>query len=214
MVNYEKVIFEDTDDYTPLRSEEETEDALAQAVDAEGTNSTPSGKKKLSQKQLDALAKGRARVALNRKKRLAEEKKDKKFVEDGIKLKVEQKEKKKKIMRTQKEQEHYEKLMAKKELEIAKEAEREAWKLEKAQLETKEDEPLPPPPDTEGVDEPTDEFKLANFYELREEFLGKCENVEDFEEMMFHLDTITEEDIVDDEKLLNKLNNILVNYNE
>ena len=72
---------------------------------------------------------------------------------------------------------------------------------------TKEDEPLPSPP-------PTDEFKLANFYELREEFLGKCETLEDFEEMSCHLDTITEEDIVDDEKLLNKLNNILVNYNE
>tara|TARA_R110000765_G_scaffold9667_1_gene30018 strand:- start:170 stop:724 length:555 start_codon:yes stop_codon:yes gene_type:complete len=184
MVNYEKVIFEDPDD-TASGEHEETPQGTQ-----DDSNNTPSGKKKLSQKQLDALAKGRARVALNRKKKLADEKKDKKFVEDGIKLKVEQKEQKRNIMRTQKEQEHYNKLMAKKEAE-----------------QTKEDEPLPSPP-------PTDEFKLANFYELREEFLGKCETLEDFEEMSCHLDTITEEDIVDDEKLLNKLNNILVNYNE
>ena len=184
MVNYEKVIFEDPDD-----THEETPQGTQ-----DDSNNTPSGKKKLSQKQLDALAKGRARVALNRKKKLADEKKDKKFVEDGIKLKVEQKEQKRNIMRTQKEQELYNKLMAKKEREAE-------------DRETKEDEPLPSPP-------PTDEFKLANFYELREEFLGKCETLEDFEEMSCHLDTITEEDIVDDEKLLNKLNNILVNYNE
>tara|TARA_R110002096_G_scaffold142267_5_gene297454 strand:+ start:112 stop:684 length:573 start_codon:yes stop_codon:yes gene_type:complete len=190
MVNYESVIFDDE----PIASEAVKYEPREEVVE-EDIPVKP--KKKLSQKQLEALAKGRARVAENRKNKLAELKKDKKFVEEGIKLIKEQKEKKKNIMRTQKEQAHYDKLMAK--------------KLEKAQLETKEDEPLPPPPE---ADEPTDEFKIENFYSLREEFLGKCETLEDFEEMSGHLDTITDDDIVDDEKLLNKLNNILVNYNE
>ena len=203
MVNYESVIFDDE----PIASEAVKYEPREEVVE-EDIPVKP--KKKLSQKQLEALAKGRARVAENRKNKLAELKKDKKFVEEGIKLIKEQKEKKKNIMRTQKEQAHYDKLMAKK-LEKAREDEKEFVKFEKAQLETKEDEPLPPPPE---ADEPTDEFKIENFYELREEFLGKCETLEDFEEMSCHLDTITEEDIVDDEKLLNKLNNILVNYNE
>ena len=185
MGNYDKVIFdEDVDEYEP-------QPPLSPPP-------PPPSKKKLSQKQIDALAKGRARVAENRKIKLIEEKKDKKFIEEGIKIKIQQKEKKKKILRSQKEQEHYDKLQA---------------------ISTKKDEPLPPPPPDEPdnsmkIKEEQDAIKLENFYSLREEFLGKCENVDDFEEMLNHLDTITDEDIVDDEKLLNKLNNILVKYNE
>ena len=193
MGNYDKVIFdEDVDEYEP-------QPPLSPPP-------PPPSKKKLSQKQIDALAKGRARVAENRKNKLIEEKKDKKFIEEGIKIKIQQKEKKKKILRSQKEQEHYDKLQA---------------------ISTKKDEPLPPPPiiDTDEPDcvlpaqteqrkQEQEAIKLENFYSLREEFLGKCENVDDFEEMLNHLDTITDEDIVDDEKLLNKLNNILVKYNE
>ena len=198
MVNYESVIFDEEPVEITYEPREE--------VDIAEEPSKP--KKKLSQKQLDALAKGRARVAENRKKKiaelnrdkLAEEKKNKKFVDDGIKLIKDQKENKSKILRTQKEKQIYEKLMAKKELELAKEAEK------------KQPEPEPvPEPEDETI---TDEFKIENFYSLREEFLGKCETLEDFEEMSSHLDTITDDDIVDDEKLLNKLNNILVNYNE
>ena len=202
MVNYESVIF----DEEPVEIKYEPREE----VDIAEEPSKP--KKKLSQKQLDALAKGRARVAENRKKKiaelnrdkLAEEKKNKKFVDDGIKLIKDQKENKSKILRTQKEKQIYEKLMAKKELELAKEAEKKQPEPEP------EPEPVPEPED-ETI---TDEFKIENFYSLREEFLGKCETLEDFEEMSSHLDTITDDDIVDDEKLLNKLNNILVNYNE
>tara|TARA_R110000803_G_scaffold8743_3_gene28146 strand:- start:1117 stop:1713 length:597 start_codon:yes stop_codon:yes gene_type:complete len=198
MVNYESVIFDEEPVEITYEPREEVD--IAEEIITK--------KKKLSQKQLDALAKGRARVAENRKKKiaelnrdkLAEEKKNKKFVDDGIKLIKDQKENKSKILRTQKEKQIYEKLMAKKELELAKEAEK------------KQPEPEPvPEPEDETI---TDEFKIENFYSLREEFLGKCETLEDFEEMSSHLDTITDDDIVDDEKLLNKLNNILVNYNE
>ena len=202
MVNYESVIFDEEPVEITYEPREEVD--IAEEIITK--------KKKLSQKQLDALAKGRARVAENRKKKiaelnrdkLAEEKKNKKFVDDGIKLIKDQKENKSKILRTQKEKQIYEKLMAKKELELAKEAEK------------KQPEPVPEPvPVPEPEDETiTDEFKIENFYSLREEFLGKCETLEDFEEMSSHLDTITDDDIVDDEKLLNKLNNILVNYNE
>ena len=45
-------------------------------------------------------------------------------------------------------------------------------------------------------------------------YLEKCETIEDFDEMVEHLDTITDDDIVDDEKLLNKLNKMLENYKQ
>ena len=47
---------------------------------------------------------------------------------------------------------------------------------------------------------------------MKESALSQCENVEDFDELLGHLGTITDEDVLDDEKLKSKLNNIFVLY--
>ena len=58
------------------------------------------------------------------------------------------------------------------------------------------------------------QHKFDEWTSLREEWLGKTTNSSDFEELSQQLDTITEEDIIDGDKLVNKLNKMLDNYKE
>ena len=134
-------------------------------------------KRELSEKQLEALAKGRAKVAENRLHK--QKKEDSKFCEDGILQKKKQKDKKK---RTINEQKHYDRLKEK----------------EASFVPTKNPH----------------QHKFDEWTSLREEWLGKTTNSSDFEELSQQLDTITEEDIIDGDKLVNKLNKMLDNYKE
>tara|TARA_R110002167_G_C12610132_1_gene645852 strand:+ start:919 stop:1368 length:450 start_codon:yes stop_codon:yes gene_type:complete len=125
-------------------------------------------KKQLSQKQLDGLAKGRAKVAERRaeKKRLAE------FDVKMIEQKAENRNKKKEIMKNTEEEEH--RLMLEKRSEISN--------------------------------------KINNFKTLRTKYLKRCQTAEDFDELKRRLDGITEEDILDNDRLKNKLIKMLDNY--
>ena len=137
-------------------------------------------RRQLSDKQLEALAKGRAKVAENRLNK--QKKEDSKFCEDGILQKKKQKDKKK---RTINEQKHYDR------------------------LKEKEASFVPTAPTKNPH-----QHKFDEWTSLREEWLGKTTSSSDFEELSQQLDTITEEDIIDGDKLVNKLNKMLDNYKE
>ncbi len=129
-------------------------------------------KKQLSQKQLDGLAKGRAKVAEKRaeKKRMAEERKN--FDAKMIEQKVENRKKKRDIVKSDEEDEY------------------------RRQLELKSQNAT----------------KLQNFKTLRTKYLKRCETAEDFDELKSRLDEITEDDILDNDRLKNKLIKMLDNY--
>ena len=129
-------------------------------------------KKQLSQKQLDGLAKGRAKVAEKRaeKKRMAEERKN--FDAKMIEQKAENRKKKRDIVRFDEEEEY------------------------RMVLEKKSQ----------------DKIKLQNFKTLRTKYLKRCETAEDFDELKSRLDEITEDDILDKDRLKNKLIKMLDNY--
>lgn len=129
-------------------------------------------KKQLSQKQLDGLAKGRAKVAERRaeKKRLAEERKG--FDAKMIEQKAENRNKKKEIMKADEEEEH------------------------RKMLEKRSQNSI----------------KIQNFKTLRTKYLKRCQTAEDFDELKRRLDEITEEDILDNDRLKNKLIKMLDNY--
>ena len=136
-------------------------------------------KRKLSQKQIDALAKGRAKVAENRAKK-REQLQTKKLTQKTMVKAVEVPQPpvslSVKKVKGKKEKEIFDRLKAK-----------EAQELKNYK-------------------------KVETFIGLREKFLGECETIEDFEDLSRELDTITEEDILNDELLLKKLNKMLVNY--
>ena len=129
-------------------------------------------KKQLSQKQLDGLAKGRAKVAERRaeKKRLAEQ--GKVFDAKMIEQKADNRNKKREIMKSNEEEEY--RLMLEKRSEISN--------------------------------------KINNFKTLRTKYLKRCQTAEDFDELKRRLDGITEEDILDNDRLKNKLIKMLDNY--
>ncbi len=141
-------------------------------------------KKKLSEAQLAALAKGRARVAENKRRKelekkrseLQQKKKDKEFVDKGIAQNKSAKEKKSELRKSAKEQKIREKLLERKKKEEWENERRARWEL------------------------------------MREETLDKCETIEDFDELCGHLDTVEDDDIFDDEKLKTKLNKIYDTY--
>tara|TARA_R110002153_G_scaffold79110_1_gene201969 strand:+ start:3050 stop:3571 length:522 start_codon:yes stop_codon:yes gene_type:complete len=142
-------------------------------------------KRILSDKQIEALAKGRAKVSENREKKrkqLLEKKKDAEFVKQAIEEKIASREEKKRVLKGQREKGKREKLLAKK-------AEEERKKLEKEEAE----KPNP---------------KIEQWITEREKALDNCQCIEEFDELSTHLDTITEEDILDDKKLHSKLNKI------
>ena len=141
-------------------------------------------KRILSDKQIEALAKGRAKVAENREKKrkqLLEKKKDAEFVKQAIEEKIASREEKKRVLKGQREKGKREKLLAKKAEERKKLEEEEAEK------------PNP---------------KIEQWITEREKALDNCQCIEEFDELSSHLDTITEEDILDDKKLHSKLNKI------
>ena len=139
-------------------------------------------KRILSDKQIEALAKGRAKVSENREKKrkqLLEKKKDAEFVKQAIEEKIASREEKKRVLKGQREKGKREKLLAKKNAEEQKKMEAE--------------KPNP---------------KIEQWITEREKALDNCQCIEEFDELSTHLDTITEEDILDDKKLHSKLNKI------
>jgi len=148
-------------------------------------------KRQLSEKQIEALARGRAKVAENREKKrklLLKKKKDEDFVKQAIEEKIANRVEKRATIKSQREQAKREKLIAKQ-----KEAE------EKAKAEEEANKPNP---------------KIENWIEQREKALDNCETIEEFDELSGHLDTITEEDILDDKILHKKLNKIYALYKQ
>tara|TARA_R110002072_G_scaffold186277_1_gene343158 strand:+ start:387 stop:836 length:450 start_codon:yes stop_codon:yes gene_type:complete len=129
-------------------------------------------KKQLSQKQLDGLAKGRAKVAERRaeKKKLAEQQKH--FDEKMIEQKVENRKKKREAIKTDEEETWRKTLVAKSQNKV----------------------------------------KIQNFKTLRTKYLKRCQTAEDFDELKGRLDEITEDDILDNDRLKNKLIKMLDNY--
>jgi len=171
------------EDDTPPPSPEVVE-AAAEAPPSEEVLKKERRKKKLSEAQLAALAKGRARVAENKRRKelekkrseLQQKKKDKEFVDKGIALNKSAKAKKSELRKSAKEEKIREKLLERKKKGDWEEERRARWEL------------------------------------MREETLDKCENLEDFDELCGHLDTVEDDDIFDDEKLKTKLNNIYDKY--
>lgn len=148
---------------------------------------TTKRRKKLSDKQLAALAKGRARVQENKIKRqqsrlskateeARQQQKNTEFINAGLKASREAKDIKKKLKAY--------------EPSVSKEKEIRSRLQKKKQ----------------------NQMKIKSWQSLREETLEKCESVEDFDELSTHLDTITEEEIIDESLLTNKLNKIFDNY--
>jgi hypothetical protein len=133
-------------------------------------------RKKLSDKQLAALAKGRAKVQENKIKRKKINKKDTEFINAGLRGAAEAKKKKK--------------LLKSFEPSVSREKEIRG-KLQKKKQ---------------------NQMKIKSWQELREETLEKCDTLEDFDELSTHLDTITEEEVIDESLLKNKLNKIFDNY--
>ena len=153
---------------------------------------TTKRRKKLSDKQLVALQKGRERVQENkikrerersnyRKKKASAQSKeardvDTEFINAGLSAKKEAKNLKKHLIAFEPS--------VSKEKEIRK-------KLQKKK---------------------NNQMRIKSWQSLREETLEQCDSVEDFDELSSHLDTITEEDIYDESMLTNKLNKIFDNY--
>jgi len=127
-------------------------------------DSAPKPKRKLTQKQLDALARGRAKMEEKRKMKL-----DKTAVKEGKEQKKEQR-------------------ATKKERKLEMEALERIKVRERAR---KEEE-------AKGK-------KLSDWEEKRLGILEKCPTEDEFNKLMRALDDITEEDILDDEKLVAKL---------
>ena len=144
-------------------------------------------KKKLSDAQLAALEKGRARVAENKRMKDLKKKRDElkkrearkeeaEFIEAGIKNKKSAYKTKAEIKKSTKETKIREKLLEKKKQNELKAMKKSNWEL------------------------------------MREETLDKCETIEDFDELTKHLDSVEDDDIFDDEKLKTKLNKIYDMY--
>ena len=127
---------------------------------------------------MEALAKGRARVAENRLLKNKTKKEDSKFCEDGIKQRRE-----------------------------AVSAKRQEKKRD-----------TPTMPITAGAGHRAKlkerEDKLSNWSVLKDKCLTECKTTSDYDDLSNHLNTITEEDVIDGDLLLNKLNNIYSNYKE
>tara|TARA_R110002012_G_C11363762_1_gene581163 strand:+ start:19 stop:534 length:516 start_codon:yes stop_codon:yes gene_type:complete len=162
----------------------ETEIFAKEEDDFEPVEEKP--KRILSEKQIDALARGRAKVAENREKKrklLLKKKKDDEFVKQAIEEKIANRMEKRATLKSERENAKREKLLAKK-----KEEEQRALEAAK---------PNP---------------KIEQWITEREKALDNCESIEEFDELSGHLDTISEEDILDDKKLHAKLNKIYALY--
>ena len=151
-------------------------------------------KKKLSEAQLAALAKGRAKVAENQ---LFGEGKE------HIKRRKELMNKKSELVKKKKDKEFVEKGITQNKVAKQKKSE-----LRKSTKEDKMREKLL----NKKKRAEWEIQRKADWELMREDTLDKCENIEDFDELCDHLDTIDEEDIFDDEKLKSKLNNIYDKY--
>lgn len=142
-------------------------------------------KRKLTEKQLANLAKGRAKMA--EKRRLAREgngkptqkqivKEEKKAVKEIKKEKKEAKKKKNKLLAEQEREELYFQELKERELE---------------QLQDK---------------------KLSNFQQIRTRYLTACKTTEEFSTLKAHLDSIDEETVLDDNKLKETLLKMISGY--
>lgn len=152
-------------------------------------------KRVLSEKQIESLARGRAKVAENREKKrklLLKKRKDEDFVKQAIEEKIANRTEKREIMKSEKEQSKRNKLLVKK-----KEEEEKKRALAEQQREEEANKPNP---------------KIEKWIEEREKALDNCQCIEEFDELSGHLDSITEEDILDDTLLHKKLNKIYALY--
>jgi len=143
-------------------------------------------KRVLSEKQIDALARGRAKVAENREKKrklLLKKKKDEDFVKQAIEEKIANRVEKRAKLKSEREQSKRDKLLEKKKQAQAKQEEQKG-----------------------------NSQKIENWVKEREKALDNCETIEEFDELSGHLDSITEEDILDNKKLHTKLNKIYALY--
>ena len=143
-------------------------------------------KRVLSEKQIDALARGRAKVAENREKKrklLLKKKKDEDFVKQAIEEKIANRVEKRAKLKSEREQSKRDKLLEKKRQAQAKQEEQQG-----------------------------NSQKIENWVKEREKALDNCETIEEFDELSGHLDSITEEDILDNKKLHTKLNKIYALY--
>ena len=165
-------------------------------------------KRVLSEKQMDALARGRAKVAENREKKrklLLEKKKDAEFVKQAIEEKIANKEAKKLKLKSTKEQAKRDKLLAKAKAEAEAHKAREAHKAMEAEAKARA---------KAVAEEEANKInpKIEKWIFEREKALDNCQCIEEFDELSGHLDSITEEDILDDKKLHTKLNKIYALY--
>ncbi len=139
-------------------------------------------KRVLSEKQIDALARGRAKVAENREKKrklLLKKKKDEDFVKQAIEEKIANRVEKRAKLKSEREQSKRDKLLEKK---------------------------------RQAEEQQGNSQKIENWVKEREKALDNCETIEEFDELSGHLDSITEEDILDNKKLHTKLNKIYALY--
>lgn len=144
-------------------------------------------KRKLTEKQLANLAKGRAKMAEKRKakreaeKKVLKEKKlivkeEKKAVKEIKSQKKEQKKKQKELLREQHIEESYFQELKQREID---------------QLRSD---------------------KISRFQQIRTRYLTNCKTTKEFTELKKHLDEIEEDDIVDEIKLKKKLLNMISKY--
>jgi len=147
----------------------------------------PKPKRKLTEKQLANLAKGRAKMAEKRKAKNAELKKsekekkiivkeEKKAVKEIKKEKTEAKKKRNKLLKEQEKEEAHFKALKEKEIE---------------ELRNKQ---------------------LSDFQQLRTRYLTACKTTEDYTKLKAHLDSIDEDTVLDRNKLKATLLDMISNY--
>ena len=147
----------------------------------------PKPKRKLTEKQLANLAKGRAKMAEKRKQKNAELKKaekekkvivkeEKKAVKEIKKEKTEAKKKRNKLLKEQEKEEAHFKALKEKEMEDIKNS------------------------------------KLSNFQQLRTRYLTACKSTADYTKLKAHLDSIDEDTVLDETKLKATLLDMISNY--
>lgn len=147
----------------------------------------PKPKRKLTEKQLANLAKGRAKMAEKRKAKAAELKKaekekkaivkeEKKAVKEIKKEKTAAKKKRNQLLKEQEKEEAHFKALKEKELEDVRNS------------------------------------KISNFQQLRTRYLTACKSTADYSKLKAHLDSIDEDTVLDETKLKATLLDMISNY--
>lgn len=147
-------------------------------------------KRKLTEKQLANLAKGRAKMA--EKRRLKNQ---------GLKEKKEEEKEKKIIVKEEK-----------KAVKEIKKEKKEAKKKKNRLLLEQEREELYFQELKERELEQLQNDKISNFQQIRTRYLTACKTTEEFSQLKAHLDSIDEETVLDDNKLKETLLKMISGY--